>query len=261
MAPTLHGAGRRRGVVAAVGIATVLLLGAGVGGLIHSDHRNGRSGSVVRATDSSPTTDISPANTISSATTGAPVTAAPPTYAPPTDLGAHLLAPADTGGYYRVDAPVAGVDLSGSSCLSALAAPAAPDARAATYLAVGNEGDVPAILEAVDAYPSSAATTAAFAADRADLARCVHLTTTLAGGVTLTTRLRPVVLTPIGDRALAYRGPFTTAGLAESIQIAVVQAPHELLLVIQLDRDPPVAGSAIYDNFPSAVVTAYGKLA
>jgi hypothetical protein len=194
-----------------------------------------------------------------------PATGAPVTVAPPGDLSGGLLVPEDMGGYYRVDPTTAEVDLHGSPCLAALDGPGAPVAHASTYLAVANYGDVPALLEQVDAYRTAAAAAAAWAADAGDLARCTSLHTTLAGGGVLIAELHQVPLVSLnlqatGRSAVVWEGGFELGGLDQTIDIAAVDGHDEVLVMIELDRNPPVAGSSIYDNFASAVVTAYGKL-
>ncbi|MHB8506063.1 MAG: hypothetical protein ACYDEN_10175 [Acidimicrobiales bacterium] len=184
----------------------------------------------------------------------------------PKDLAGHLLAPEDFGGYYR-QAPVdAGVDLRGSRCLRAVSDAGRPAEQASTYLAVGNAGNVPAVLEVVDAYRSATAAAGAWsAADRA-LKGCATLGADLAGDGPITTRLQGVPpaslgLQAVGAHVRVERGTFHAGGFEESLEIAVVARDRELLVVVELDRVPPVPGSAIYDDFGSAVVTAYGKLA
>ena len=184
----------------------------------------------------------------------------------PTCLTGRLLAPEDFGGYYRPAPATAPADLNSSRCLRAIAGAGHPAEQASTYLAVGNAGGVPAVLEAVDVHRTPAAAAAGWSAAAKSLRHCLTLRADLAGEGRITTRLAAVPpatlgLQEVGRHVELRRGTFEASGLLESLEIAVVSAGNRLLVVAELDRVPPVPGSAIYDNFGSAVVTAYGKLA
>lgn len=184
----------------------------------------------------------------------------------PAGLPAELLAPEDFGGYYRLDRPAAVEDLRHSVCLSEFARPGQPAEAASTFLTVGNAGGVPALLEVVAAYRTAAAVSNAWSAELSAVARCRRLPVGPVVGGAVSTTLQPVATGPLelgglGKRVVVRRGAFVTGSYHETLEIAAVAGRGEILFVAELDRLPPVPGSAVYDNFGSAVVTAYGKLA
>ncbi len=246
-------------VVGASALAGAVVLALGVAVAVHPPARmtDARTTSTRPAT-TGPKTRTGPSTRHGSAPTTVPPPTTVPTAAVSAALEADLLVPADEGGFYRVQPSIGQSDLGGSSCLATLAHQPGQVGTALSYLEGPNEDGLPGILELLTSYRGAGAARA-FRADMADLAGCAHLVTTLDGGGRVDTHLAPVTLPALGEGDFADKGAFSVGGVDQTITVAVVRRDPVVLTMVYLDSVPPA--DALYDNFVSALVTSFGKLA
>lgn len=249
----------------AAAVACVAVLGAGVAGALTVSPRAasqtpptaGAVHAFVRrpSPPSRPSRRSPPAAARSTTTT----TTLPPLGPTSSTLVADLLEPSDeANGFYMSEPDLAAADLAASPCMETLERQPGQTGTAINYLRGPNRDGLPGIAEFLASYRPGAAG-AAYRAAAADLSRCAALTTALAGDGTAATRLAPLAVPALGAGSVAARGAFTADGEAQTLTIAVVDRDPVVMVMVYVDTQPPA--NPLYDNFASALTTAFGKLA
>ena len=172
-------------------------------------------------------------------------------------LEAGLITPADMGGYYREVPSVGQTTLGGASCLAVLQPSADQGGRAVTALLGPDAYSVPTIGEEVASYRGTGAG-AAYGALVKEVSACPSFTLSF-GGRTVTSRLAPTGIPPVGDADRVWSGGFGYGGSSFSLEAAVVLDGQDVLVVVWVDRVPP--SDPVMGSFTSTVSLAIGKLA
>lgn len=232
-----------------VGVSLILLV-CGAAGAWH-----GMPGNRSRSSGLPGPATTSPAPTTSS-TSPSPTTAAPP--GPSSSaLASGLVTPTDMGGYYRTVPGFGDALIASSPCLALIGRAGAQSGRALTGLLGPDEHSVPSIVEEVASYPGASARSH-FDAAVAAIGACATLSFDF-GGPTVTARLAPVAVPPIGDADQVWSGSFTAEGASFSIELGTVLVSDEVLALVWIDSVPP--SDAVMGSFVSTLSLAIGKLA